>query len=158
MSAVTPVVETDEVLHGTTHDGDRIIRIGRASRWCRESPDGSRTRLSVAFAARLAVMGTARLGQPGGSQFDGRVRRFLAAAEKTHDEAVRAIRKFYGDTYLQGRAAGMDQISARRAADAATMEGLIRGTQKMIPLPLMSCGCVTGEPHGSVTTCQFGLR
>lgn len=72
---------TDRIVHGWMADGSEIVRYDRAGKWYVEpAPASGRKRWQVtcADAARLAVLGKARLGRYGGSAFDRVVQRLRA--------------------------------------------------------------------------------
>lgn len=74
----------DRTVHARSKDGREVVRYDRAGKWWIESPDGSRIRLNLTAAISEAYMMAhddggvvVRWGQPGGQQFDARLRKAL---------------------------------------------------------------------------------
>ena len=65
----------DRTIHGTTPNGEQIVRYDRAGKWYRECA-GTRRQITFAEAVRLATLvgSYVYLGQPGGQRFDAAVR------------------------------------------------------------------------------------
>jgi len=75
-------MKNDRTVHGHNATGDPIVRYDRAGKWYLEPEGGKRRRLSLHEAARMAALGTVRLGQPGGTMFDAAVRQALPRSER----------------------------------------------------------------------------
>lgn len=63
------------------------------------------------------------------------------------EQDVDTVRAAYAAIYQQTCQAGFSQTVARTDADKLVAEQMENGT--LPRLPLMSCGCVEGRPHGS---------